>query len=76
MHHYINSRERVESFLDEWRRSGWRPSSGVRPAESPKLHGSVERANRTHTEEFYEVTDAEPDLAALEASGRTRPWAT
>ena len=32
---------------------------------SPKLHGTVERANRTHTEEFYEVTDAEPDRASL-----------
>jgi putative transposase len=29
----------------------------VLPPRSPKLHGSVERANRTHTEEFYEVTD-------------------
>ncbi len=37
----------------------------VLPPRSPKLHGSVERANRTHTEEFYEVTDAEPDLASL-----------
>jgi transposase InsO family protein len=37
------------------------------PPRSPKLHGSVERANRTHTEEFYEVTDAEPDLEALQA---------
>ena len=33
----------------------------VLPPRSPKLHGSVERANRTHTEEFYEVTDAELD---------------
>jgi transposase InsO family protein len=35
----------------------------VLPPRSPKLHGSVERANRTHTEEFYEVTDEilEPD---------------
>ena len=30
------------------------------PPRSPKLNGAVERANRTHTEEFYEVTDAEP----------------
>ena len=27
----------------------------VLPPRSPKLNGSVERANRTHTEEFYEV---------------------
>ena len=35
------------------------------PPRSPKLNGCVERSNRTHTEEFYEVTDAEPDLAGL-----------
>lgn len=29
----------------------------VLPPKSPKLNGSVERANRTHTEEFYEVTE-------------------
>jgi putative transposase len=27
------------------------------PPKSPKLNGAVERANRTHTEEFYEVYD-------------------
>jgi transposase InsO family protein len=31
----------------------------------PKINGRVERANRTHTEEFYAVTDAEPTLADL-----------
>ena len=30
----------------------------VLPPRSPKLNGYVERANRTHTEEFYEVTDS------------------
>lgn len=44
----------------------------VLPPRSPKLHGAVERANRTHTEEFYEVTDAEPDLASLQAA--LRDW--
>jgi transposase InsO family protein len=39
----------------------------VLPPRSPKLHGSVERANRTHTEEFYEVTDAPAELEALAA---------
>lgn len=38
------------------------------PPRSPKLHGAVERANRTHTEEFYEVTDAEPELDELAAA--------
>jgi transposase InsO family protein len=30
----------------------------VLPPRSPKLNGSVERAQRTHTEEFYQITDA------------------
>lgn len=42
------------------------------PPRSPKLHGSVERAQRTHTEEFYEVADAEPELAAFQAG--LRDW--
>jgi transposase InsO family protein len=36
------------------------------PPRSPKLNGSVERANRTHTEESDEVTDAEVSLAGLQ----------
>ena len=44
----------------------------VLPPRSPKLHGTVERANRTHTEEFYEVTAAEPDRASLAAA--LRDW--
>ena len=44
----------------------------VLPPRSPKLHGSVERANRTHTEEFYEVTDAEPELEAFQVE--LRAW--
>lgn len=39
----------------------------VLPPRSPKLHGSVERANRTHTEEFYEVTDADFHPDAIRA---------
>jgi transposase InsO family protein len=46
----------------------------VLPIRSPKLNGSVERANRTHTEEFYEVTDAEPELAPLRDA--LRDWET
>jgi transposase InsO family protein len=37
----------------------------VLPPHSPKLNGGVERAHRTHTEEFYEVTDSCFDLAEL-----------
>jgi putative transposase len=40
----------------------------VLPPRSPKLNGAVERANRTHTEEFYEVTDAPLELEALQAA--------
>jgi len=46
----------------------------VLPPRSPKLHGAVERANRTHTEEFYEVTDAEADLEAFRTG--LRAWET
>jgi putative transposase len=37
----------------------------VLPPRSPKLNGHVERAQRTHTEEFYEVTDAGFEIAEL-----------
>ena len=46
----------------------------VLPPRSPKLHGAVERANRTHTEEFYEVTTAEPDLSSFQVE--LRAWET
>ena len=37
----------------------------VLPPRSPKLNGCVERAQRTHTEEFYEVTDTDFEITAL-----------
>lgn len=37
----------------------------VLPPRSPKLNGCVERAQRTHTEEFYELSCAEPNVSAL-----------
>ena len=37
----------------------------VLPPRSPELNGGVERANRTHTEEFYEITDSTFELADL-----------
>lgn len=40
----------------------------VLPPRSPKLNGHVERANGTHTTEFWEVTTAEPELEALRAA--------
>ncbi len=39
----------------------------VLPPRSPKLNGGVERANRTHTEEFYEVTDSDFELVDIRA---------
>ena len=37
----------------------------VLPPRSPKLNGQVERANRTHTEEFYEITPCSLPIARL-----------
>jgi len=37
----------------------------IQPPRSPKLNGAVERGNRTHAEEFWEVTDVEVTVAAL-----------
>ena len=37
----------------------------VLPPHSPKLNGGVERANWTHTEEFYEVTEIPFDISEL-----------
>jgi putative transposase len=37
----------------------------VLPPRSPKLNGHVERAQRTHTEEFYEVADFPLDISGV-----------
>ena len=37
----------------------------VLPLRSPKLNGHMERAQRTHTEEFYELYDGELDIKSL-----------
>lgn len=39
----------------------------VLPPRSPKLNGGVERVHRTHTEEFYEVTDSSFELDEIRA---------
>lgn len=44
----------------------------VLPPRSPKLNGAVERAQRTHTEEFYQVTDCSLEMAAL--NRELRQW--
>lgn len=50
-------------FEEECQRLGIRLF--VLPARSPKLNGHVERAHRTHTEEFYEITDTDFDIPSL-----------
>ena len=44
----------------------------VLPPRSPKLNGCVERAQRTHTEEFYEVNDFPLEIAPL--NQKLRHW--
>ena len=44
----------------------------VLPPRSPKLNGHVERANRTHTEEFHEITPTDWHLPAL--NRQLRAW--
>ena len=51
------------AFETECQRRGLRLF--VLPPRSPKLNGRVERAQRTHTEELYEVTDFSLQVATL-----------
>src|SRR3989337_2171708 len=44
----------------------------VLPPRSPKLNGHVERAHRTHTEEFYEVYDGDLEIRPLNQA--LRQW--
>lgn len=44
----------------------------VLPPRRPDLNGCVERSNRTHTEEFYEVNDFPFDLPSLNT--KLREW--
>jgi transposase InsO family protein len=46
----------------------------VLPPRSPKLNGAVERANRTHTEEFYQVTACSLEMKKL--NRELRQWET
>ena len=51
------------AFETECQRRGLRLF--VLPPRSPKLNGCVERAQRTHTEEFYEVVEFSLEVATL-----------
>jgi len=53
--------EFMAEFEQECQRRGIRLF--VLPPASPKLNGKVERAQRTHREEFYEVVEVDPTLA-------------
>jgi len=44
----------------------------VLPPRSPKLNGAVERANRTHTEEFYQVNPCSLEIKKL--NRELRQW--
>lgn len=46
----------------------------VLPPRSPKLNGHVERAHRTHTEEFYEVYDGDLEVASLNRALKQWEW--
>ena len=52
-----------DAFEEECQRRGIKLF--VLPPRSPKLNGHVERAQRTHTEEFYEVTDTSFEIGEL-----------
>ncbi len=56
-------------FEDECQRRGIQLF--ILPPRSPKLNGHVERAHRTHTEEFYEVWDLPWSVAPLNRKLRT-----
>ncbi len=62
--------EFMAEFEDACRKKGI--NLFVLPPRSPKLNGCVERAQRTHTEEFYELSYAEPTVVALGAE--LREW--
>ena len=44
----------------------------ILPPKSPKINGCVERAHRTHTEEFYEVYDCSWNI--MELNPELRQW--
>ena len=62
--------EFMAEFEEECRTRGIRLF--VLPPRSPKLNGHVERANRTHTEEFYHFSTADPTV--IELGAELREW--
>jgi transposase InsO family protein len=62
--------EFAAAFEDACRQRGLRLF--VLPPRSPKLNGAVERAQRTHTEEFYEISACSLELQSL--NRELRAW--
>lgn len=60
--------EFMSHFEEQCRADGLRQF--VLPPRSPKLNGHVERAQRTHTEEFWECYDGELDVTSARAALR------
>jgi transposase InsO family protein len=46
----------------------------VLPPRSPKLNGHVERAQRTHTEEFYQIYDGDMEVVHLNRALQEWEW--
>jgi putative transposase len=61
-------------FKDQFEEACWRKKILLfeLPPRSPRLNGRVERANRTHREEFYEVYDV--DLSLEEHNRQLEQW--
>jgi len=59
------------AFEAACQRRGWRLF--VLPPRSPKLNGAVERAQRTHTEEFYEIRPFS-DFSVATLNREARAW--
>jgi len=59
------------AFEAACQRRGWRLF--VLPPRSPKLNGAVERAQRTHTEEFYELRPFS-DFSVAALNREARAW--
>ena len=59
----------MQRFTPAWERRRLGRQRGVRlfvlPPRPPQLNGRVERANRTHTEEFYEITPGSLPITQL-----------
>jgi len=63
---------RLPAWRPEWADQVLQGQLFVLPPLSPKLNGAVERAQRSHTEKFYQVTNCSLEMAAL--NRELREW--